>query len=168
MTGAKALDPMRLHRIAGLTGDHTALVTTRPFRAPHHTISDVGLIGGGQIPLPGEMSLAHHGVLFLDELPEFRRHVLEVLRQPLEDGVVTIARAAVSVTFPARLTLVGAMNACPCGQRGHPEKPLWSAKNPSSGQITGCESALDDNLPTCDNSREASQRWRHSRTGSAI
>ena len=118
MRVAEALDTTRIHRVAGLTDGRTALVTSRPFRAPHHTISDVGLIGGGQIPLPGEVSLAHHGVLFLDELPEFRRHVLEVLRQPLEDGVVTIARAAMSVTFPARLTLVGAMNPCPCGQRG--------------------------------------------------
>src|SRR5918999_2181477 len=119
---AEALETTRLHRVAGLTRGGTTVVTTRPFRAPHHTISDVGLIGGGHIPMPGEVSLAHHGVLFLDELPEFKRHVLEVLRQPLEDGVVTIARAAMSVTFPARVTLVGAMNPCPCGQRGHPEK----------------------------------------------
>jgi magnesium chelatase family protein len=119
ITLAEALETTRMHSVAGLTGDRTVLVTTRPFRAPHHTISDVGLIGGRQVPMPGEVSLAHNGVLFLDELPEFRRHVLEVLRQPLEDGVVTIARAAMSVTFPARLTLVGAMNPCPCG---HPEK----------------------------------------------
>jgi magnesium chelatase family protein len=122
MSVAEAIETTRIHSVAGLTDGRTALVTSRPFRAPHHTISDVGLIGGGQIPLPGEVSLAHHGVLFLDELPEFRRHVLEVLRQPLEEGVVTIARAAMSVTFPARLTLVGAMNPCPCGQRGNPEK----------------------------------------------
>ncbi len=125
MTLAEAIETTRIHSVAGLTGltgDRTAVVTTRPFRAPHHTISDAGLIGGGQVPLPGEVSLAHNGILFLDELPEFRRHVLEVLRQPLEDGVVTIARASMSVTFPARLTLVGAMNPCPCGQRGHPEK----------------------------------------------
>jgi magnesium chelatase family protein len=123
MTVAEALETTRIHSVAGLTGAPTTLVTTRPFRAPHHTISDVGLVGGGHIPMPGEVSLAHHGVLFLDELPEFRRHVLEVLRQPLEDGVVTIARAALSVTFPARIMLVGAMNPCPCGQRGHPDKP---------------------------------------------
>ena len=93
MTLAEAIETTRIHSVAGLTGDRTALVTTRPCRAPHHTISDAGLIGGGHMPMPGEVSMAHNGVLFLDELPEFRRHVLEVLRQPLEDGVVTIARA---------------------------------------------------------------------------
>jgi predicted ATPase with chaperone activity len=90
MTLAEALETTRIHSVAGLTGARTAVVTTRPFRAPHHTISDVGLIGGGHVPLPGEVSLAHNGVLFLDELPEFRRHVLEVLRQPLEEGVIQI------------------------------------------------------------------------------
>jgi magnesium chelatase family protein len=93
MTLAEAIETTRIHSVAGLTGDRTALVTTRPCRAPHHTISDVGLIGGGHVPMPGDVSLAHNGVLCLDELPECRRHVLEVLRQPLEDGVVTIARA---------------------------------------------------------------------------
>jgi magnesium chelatase family protein len=88
MTLPEAIDTTRIHRVAGRTGDYTALVTTRPFRAPHHTISDVGLIGGGHVPMPGVVSRAHHGVLFLDELPEFRRHVREVLRQPLEEGVV--------------------------------------------------------------------------------
>jgi magnesium chelatase family protein len=88
MTLAEAIETTRIHRVAGLTGDRTALVTTRPFRTPHHTISDVGLIGGGHGPMPGEVSLAHNGVLFLDEWPEFRRHVLEVLRQPLENGVI--------------------------------------------------------------------------------
>ena len=108
MTLAEAIETTRIHSVAGLTGDRTALVTTRPFRAPHHTISDAGLIGGGHVPMPGEVSLAHNGVLFLDEWPEFRRHVLEVLRQPLDDGVVTIARASLSVTFPARLVLLPA------------------------------------------------------------
>jgi magnesium chelatase family protein len=93
MTMAEAIETTRIHRVAGLTGDRKTLVNTRLFRAPPHTISDAGLIGGGHVPMPGEVSLAHYGVLFLDELPEFRRHVLEVLRQPLEDGVVTIARA---------------------------------------------------------------------------
>jgi magnesium chelatase family protein len=103
MTLAEAIETIRIHRVADLTGDRTALVTTRPFRAPHHTISDAGLIGGGHVPMPGEVSLAHHGVLFLDAWPEFRRHVLEVLRQPLEDGVVTIARAGLSCLGLERL-----------------------------------------------------------------
>jgi len=90
MTLAEAIETTRIHSVAGLTGDRTALVTTRPFRAPHHTISDAGLIGGGHVPMPGDVSLAHHGVLFLDVLPEFRRHVMEVLSQPLEEGVVYI------------------------------------------------------------------------------
>ncbi|MGH8066971.1 MAG: ATP-binding protein, partial [Candidatus Entotheonellia bacterium] len=102
LTLPEALKTTRIHRVAGLTGGRTACVTTRPFRAPHHMISDVGLIGGGQVPLPGEVSLAHHGVLFLDELPEFRRHVLEVLRQPLDDGIVTIACGAICTSFLIR------------------------------------------------------------------
>jgi magnesium chelatase family protein len=97
MRVAEAIETPRIHRVAGLTDGRTALVTSRPWRAPHHPISDVGLIGGGQIPMPGEVSLAHNGVLFLDELPEFRRHVLEVLRQPLDEGVVTIARILVGI-----------------------------------------------------------------------
>jgi magnesium chelatase family protein len=105
MSLADALETTRIHRVVGLTDGRSAVVTTRPFRAPHHTISEVGLIGGGQVPRPGEVSLAHHGILFLDELPEFRRHVLEVLRQPLDDRMVIIARASLGTSSLIRLTL---------------------------------------------------------------
>jgi magnesium chelatase family protein len=116
----EALETTRIHSVAGVLPEGRALLATRPFRAPHHTISDAGLIGGGAWPRPGEVSLAHGGVLFLDELPEFRRNVLEVLRQPLEDGVVTLSRAAMTLSYPARLMLAAAMNPCPCGYRGDP------------------------------------------------
>jgi len=118
----EAIETTRIHSVAGVLDDARGLVGTRPFRAPHHTISDAGLIGGGAVPRPGEVSLAHHGVLFLDELPEFQRNVLEVMRQPLEDGAVTISRAATSITFPARFMLAAAMNPCPCGFFGDPTR----------------------------------------------
>ena len=122
MTLSEALETTKIHSVAGRMGKNSGLITSRPFRSPHHTISDIALVGGGNNPQPGEISLAHNGVLFLDELPEFKRTVLEVMRQPLEDRVVTISRAKFSVEYPAGFMLVSSMNPCPCGYYNHPEK----------------------------------------------
>src|SRR6187431_2883638 len=118
----EALETTKIHSVAGKLPENATLISKRPFRSPHHTISDVALVGGGGIPQPGEISLAHNGVLFLDELPEFKRTVLEVMRQPLEERKVTISRAKVSIEFPASFMLVSSMNPCPCGFYNHPEK----------------------------------------------
>lgn len=122
LTLHEALETTKIHSVAGKIDKNTSLMTTRPYRSPHHTISDVALVGGGTFPQPGEISLAHNGVLFLDELPEFKRTVLEVMRQPLEDRIVSVSRAKFSVEYPASFMLVASMNPCPCGFYNHPEK----------------------------------------------
>lgn len=123
LTLTEAMETTKIHSIAGKLGLHRALIRTRPFRAPHHTVSNMALVGGGSFPQPGEISLAHNGVLFLDELPEFKRSVLEVLRQPMEERQVTISRARIALEFPASFMLVAAMNPCPCGYYNHPDRP---------------------------------------------
>jgi magnesium chelatase family protein len=122
LTLNEALETTKIHSVAGRLGNDATLLTTRPFRSPHHTISDVALVGGGGNPQPGEISMANNGVLFLDELPEFKRSVLEVMRQPMEERRVTISRAKVSIEYPANFMLVASMNPCPCGYYNHPEK----------------------------------------------
>ena len=122
LTLGEALETTKIHSVAGVLPGDTSLITARPFRAPHHTVSDVALVGGGSNPQPGEISLAHNGVLFLDELPEFKRTVLEVLRQPMEERKVTISRARISVDYPASFMLISSMNPCPCGYYNHPDK----------------------------------------------
>lgn len=122
LTLAEALETTKIHSVAGKLPEQTSLIAKRPFRSPHHTVSDVALVGGGGFPQPGEISLAHNGVLFLDELPEFKRTVLEVMRQPMEERRVTISRAKVSIDFPANFMLIASMNPCPCGYYNHPDK----------------------------------------------
>jgi len=116
------LEITKIHSIAGILKPEIPIITTRPFRSPHHTISATSLVGGGRIPKPGEISLSHYGVLFLDELPEFNQHTLEVLRGPLEDGIVTISRVNASFTYPCESMFVASMNPCPCGYYGSPDK----------------------------------------------
>ena len=123
LTLGESLETTQIHSVAGLMHKEDSLIAVRPFRAPHHTISDVALVGGGTNPKPGEISLAHNGVLFLDELPEFKRTVLEVLRQPMEERRVTISRAKMTIEYPASFMLIAAMNPCPCGYYNHPSIP---------------------------------------------
>ena len=129
MTFEESIETTKIHSVAGILDKKRPIITTRPFRSPHHTVSTPGLTGGGTIPKPGEISLAHNGVLFLDELPEFKREVMEALRQPLEDGTVTVSRVSGSVTYPSAITFVAAMNPCPCGFYGHPTKACTCSSN---------------------------------------
>lgn len=146
MTLEEALETTKIHSIMGLLGNDIPLIATRPYRSPHHTISDAGLIGGGKFPRPGEVSLSHHGVLFLDELPEFRKNVLEVMRQPLEDGQVAIARAAASYTYPANFMLVAAMNPCPCGFFGDPSRECRCSRQQIQNYISRISGPLLDRI----------------------
>ena len=142
----EALEVTKLYSVAGLLGSGKGLMAERPFRAPHHTVSHAGLVGGGSYPRPGEISLSHHGILFLDELPEFHREVLEVLRQPMEDGAVTIARAAQSLSFPSRFQLVAAMNPCPCGFYGDHRRPCVCSPNQIRKYLTRISGPLLDRI----------------------
>ena len=146
LTLDEALETTKIHSVAGKTGKHPGLITQRPFRSPHHTISDVALVGGGNHPQPGEISLAHNGVLFLDELPEFKRTVLEVMRQPLEDRTVSISRAKFSVEYPASFMLVASMNPCPCGYYNHPEKECVCAPGVVQKYLTRISGPLLDRI----------------------
>lgn len=142
----ESLETTKIQSIVGILPSDTPLVLTRPFRSPHHTISDAGLIGGGNVPRPGEVSLSHNGVLFLDELPEFRRNVLEVMRQPLEDGHVTISRAAASLTYPANFMLVAAMNPCPCGFFSDPNRDCKCSPNQIQKYVSRISGPLLDRI----------------------
>lgn len=146
MTFDESIETTKIHSVAGSLDKNNPLVTTRPFRAPHHTISSVGLSGGGTVPKPGEISMAHNGVLFLDELPEFKRDAMEALRQPLEDGTVTVTRASGSVTYPSNIILIAAMNPCPCGYYGHPSKPCTCSQNAVHKYLNRISGPLLDRL----------------------
>jgi magnesium chelatase family protein len=146
LTLSESLETTKIHSVAGALPPGQALVVTRPFRAPHHTVSEPALVGGGTMPKPGEVSLAHHGVLFLDELPEFNRRTLELLRQPLEDGTVTIGRAAASLAFPARIMLVAAMNPCPCGYAMDARRPCTCTPRQAQGYMAKVSGPLLDRI----------------------
>ena len=146
MTFEESLETTKIHSIAGILDSEKPMVTMRPFRSPHHTTSSVALAGGGTIPRPGEISMAHNGVLFLDELPEFKRDVMEALRQPLEDGKITISRVAGTLTYPCSITLVGAMNPCPCGFFGHPTRNCTCSQNMVSKYLNRVSGPMLDRL----------------------
>ncbi len=146
MTLAEALETTKIHSVAGLMGRNKTLMVTRPFRSPHHSISDAGLCGGGSFPQPGEISLAHNGVLFLDEVPEMQRHTLEILRQPMEDRVISISRAKMSVQYPANFMLVAAMNPCPCGYYNHPDRECVCKPNDVQRYLNKISGPLMDRI----------------------
>ena len=146
MSFDETIETTKIHSIAGQLKNGSALITRRPFRSPHHTVSPAGLSGGGAVPKPGELSLAHNGVLFLDELPEFPRHTLEVLRQPIEDGCVTISRVSGSLCYPCSIMLVAAMNPCPCGYYGHPSRRCSCSQNTVARYLSRVSGPLLDRL----------------------
>lgn len=146
LTLHEALETTKIHSVSGTLPVNSSLVTTRPFRSPHHTISDVAMVGGGSNPLPGEISIAHNGVLFLDELPEFKRTVLEVMRQPMEERKVTISRAKSTVDYPASFMLIASMNPCPCGYHNHPEKECVCAPGVVKKYISKISGPLLDRI----------------------
>ena len=154
----ESIEATTIHSVAGQLRPGVGLLTERPFRAPHHTISDVALVGGGSTPRPGEVSLAHHGVLFLDEMPEFDRRVLEALRQPIEEGRITVSRALRSVVFPARFVLVAAMNPCPCGYHGDKRRECRCTPQQTARYHNRLSGPLRDRL---DSDRRSGRRADH-------